>query len=127
MYQMFVVISHANILRYAPSASNANRVTPTHAKIRFLYHFGEHFTRFSAEAIWDDAKIGIQHLTAFEKIAVVTNIFWVKDAMSFLGVFLPCPVSIPRITLLLQPIGVLKQNYAKTVGLHATTRPLTKK
>jgi hypothetical protein len=66
----------------------------THAKIRFLYHLGEHFTGFSAEAIWDDAKIGIEHLTAFEKIAVVTNIFWVKDAVSFLGVFLPCPVRI---------------------------------
>jgi hypothetical protein len=65
-----------------------------HGKIRFFYHLGEDFTGYSAEAIWDDAKIGVHHLTAFEKIAVVTNVSWIREAVRLFGVFVPCPVRV---------------------------------
>ena len=38
-----------------------------HGKVRLLFQLGNDFTGYTAEAIWDDAKIGLQHLTAFEK------------------------------------------------------------
>ena len=65
-----------------------------HAKVRLFFHLGEDFAGYTAEAIWDDTKIGIQHLTAFEKIAVVTNVVWVKEAVRVFGILVPCPVRV---------------------------------
>jgi len=42
-------------------------------KVRFLYHLGEDFTRLKAAAMWDDAKLGLKHLTDWERIAVVSD------------------------------------------------------
>ncbi|MCE0523496.1 MAG: STAS/SEC14 domain-containing protein [Methylacidiphilales bacterium] len=66
----------------------------THTKVRLFFHLGEDFAGYTAEAIWDDTKIGIQHLTAFEKIAVVTNVAWVKETVRLFGFIVPCPVKI---------------------------------
>jgi hypothetical protein len=44
--------------------------------------------------MWDDLKIAIQHFTAFEKVAVVTDVFGVKEAMMFFGVLVRCPIKI---------------------------------
>ncbi len=66
----------------------------THKKVRLLYHFGKDFAGFTAEAMWDDAKLGFGHLTAFETIAVVTDIHWIVDAVKFFGFFLHCAVQV---------------------------------
>ena len=64
----------------------------SHKKIPMLYQLSGDFSGYTAAAMWDDAKVGIQHLTAFEKIAVVTDVHWVADAVKFFGFFMPCPV-----------------------------------
>jgi hypothetical protein len=66
----------------------------THKKIRLLYRLDSDFTGFTAEAIWDDAKLGFGHLTAFEAVAVVTDVHWIVDAVKFFSVFLRCPVKV---------------------------------
>ena len=48
--------------------------------IRFLYHLGEEFTGFDAKAMWDDARVGLQHLTAWERVAVVSDVGWLRAA-----------------------------------------------
>jgi len=63
-----------------------------HPKIRAFFHLGEDFIGYTAEALWDDAKVGIQHYNAFERIAVITNVGWVKQAMRLFVVFVPCPI-----------------------------------
>ena len=65
-----------------------------HKRIRLLYQFGKDFSGFTAEAVWDDAKLGLSHLTAFETIAVVTDVLWITDAVKFLGFFLHCAVQV---------------------------------
>ncbi|HUB68505.1 MAG TPA: STAS/SEC14 domain-containing protein [Candidatus Methylacidiphilales bacterium] len=65
-----------------------------HTKVRLFFHLGEDFAGYTAEALWDDTKIGIRHLTAFEKIAVVTNVEWIKNAVRVCGFFVPGPVKI---------------------------------
>ena len=52
-----------------------------HPKIRFLYVLGEDFKGFEAAAMWDDAKLGLRHLADWEKIAVVTEIGWIRAAL----------------------------------------------
>jgi hypothetical protein len=66
----------------------------THKKIRLLYQLDKDFSGLTAEAIWDDAKLGFSHLMAFEVVAVVTDIFWIADAVKFFGFFLRCPVKV---------------------------------
>ncbi|WP_026073240.1 STAS/SEC14 domain-containing protein [Nodosilinea nodulosa] len=65
-----------------------------HEKIRLLYQLGADFTAFNIEAMWDDAKVGLQHLTAWEKIAVVTDQDWIRAATKVFGFALPCPVKV---------------------------------
>jgi hypothetical protein len=66
----------------------------THKKIRLLYCLGKDFSGYTVVAILDDAKVSVQHLTAFEKMAVVTDVHWITEAAKFFGVFIPCPVKI---------------------------------
>jgi len=66
----------------------------THKKIRFLYQLGEDFHGFSAEAVWDDVKLGLGHLTAFEAVAVVTDVVWIADSVKLLSFFMRCPVKV---------------------------------
>jgi len=65
-----------------------------HDKIRMLYHMGPEFTGFTAAALWDDAKLGVSHIRAFEKVAVVSDVHWVANAAKIFGIFVPCPVKL---------------------------------
>lgn len=62
--------------------------------IRFLYHIGEEFTGFNAEAIWNDAKVGLQHLTSWERVAVVTDVGWIRTAVKVFGFVLTGQVKV---------------------------------
>ena len=57
--------------------------------IRFLYHLGEDFTGFDAKAMWDDAKVGLKHFSAWERVAVVTNVGWISATMKAFGFVMP--------------------------------------
>lgn len=69
-------------------------VLKDHDKIRFLYHLGPDFTGFEAGALWDDAKLGLGHTKAWERVAVVTEIQWIRRAMRVLGVMIPGEVRV---------------------------------
>jgi hypothetical protein len=57
-------------------------------KVRFLYILGRDFKEFEAAAMWEDAKIGLKHLTSWERIAVVTDVDWIKAAIKVFGFLL---------------------------------------
>ena len=63
-------------------------------KVRLFYHIGPAFTEFTSGAIWDDAKLGFGHLKAWEKIAVVTDVDWVKSSIGFFKFAMPCPLKV---------------------------------
>ena len=58
-------------------------------KIRLLYQIGPEYTGYEAEAMWDDAKVGMKHLTHFEKVAVVTDDKWLIRAVKAFGFMIP--------------------------------------
>lgn len=60
-----------------------------HEKIRLLYLLGTEFAGFDAKAIWDDAKVGLQHLKAWERVAVVTDVGWIQTAIKVFGFLMP--------------------------------------
>jgi hypothetical protein len=60
-----------------------------HNKVRALAQLGPDFTGFEAAAMWDDAKVGLKHYTSWEKIALVTDIEWVIQAVKIFGFLVP--------------------------------------
>jgi len=58
-------------------------------KVRFLYHIGKDFDSFEAGAMWDDAKVGLSHYSAWEKVAVVTDVEWLRVTMKVFGFAMP--------------------------------------
>jgi len=66
----------------------------SHKKIRLLYHLAEDFSGYTVGAVWDDAKLGLGHVTAFEKVAIVTDVHWIIEAVKFFSFFLSCPVKV---------------------------------
>jgi hypothetical protein len=53
--------------------------------IRFLYHFGDDFTEFDDYALWEDAKVGLQHFFNWERVAVVTDVKWIAKTIQVFG------------------------------------------
>jgi SpoIIAA-like len=69
-------------------------VLAKHKKVRVLYQLGADFESFTAGAMWDDMKLGLGHLAAWEKVAIVTDTQWIADATKFFRFAIPCPVKI---------------------------------
>lgn len=65
-----------------------------HQRIRLIYILGEDFERFSAAAAWEDTKIGMRHLPHFERIAVVSDIDWVRRMVKAIGFAVPGDVKV---------------------------------
>lgn len=62
--------------------------------VRLLYHLGAAFSGFEAGALWDDAKVGLRHLGAWERTAVVTDVEWIRVATKALGFAMPGEVRV---------------------------------
>ncbi len=58
-------------------------------KLRLLYHVTPDFEKYEIGAMWDDAKVGLQHLTSWEKIAVVTDVGWIRSSIQVFGFVMP--------------------------------------
>ncbi len=65
-----------------------------HGKIKLLYWCGEEFKGFSAGAMWDDARFGLMHLGDFLKIAVVSDIEWVRQSVKLFAPLVRAPVQV---------------------------------
>jgi hypothetical protein len=63
-------------------------------KVRFLYILGETFESFSGAAAWEDAKVGLKHLTQFDRIAVVTDVDWIQNSIKFFSFSFPGEVRV---------------------------------
>ena len=61
-------------------------------RVRFLFHIGAEFQRFTPSAALEDARIGMQYERTFERLAVVSDLDWVKAAATFTSTIAPCPV-----------------------------------
>ena len=52
-----------------------------HEKIKILYRIGPEFESFTAGALWSDTRLGTANLTRFSKVALVTDIPWMRGAV----------------------------------------------
>jgi hypothetical protein len=65
-----------------------------HDKVRLLYQLGSGFDGFDVGAMWEDTKIGLSHLAAWERIAVVTDVDWIRMATKAFGFAMPGEVRV---------------------------------
>ncbi len=63
-------------------------------KVRLLYVLSSDFTGFTPGATWEDAKFGMAHFAAWEKVAVVTDVTWVANAVGMFRFVMRCPVQV---------------------------------
>jgi hypothetical protein len=57
-------------------------------EVRFVVVIGE-FQGMSGGALWQDLKVGVEHLRAWKRIAVVTDIEWVEHMITLFGWMTP--------------------------------------
>lgn len=63
-------------------------------KVRLLYVIGDGFKGYSTGAAWEDAKVGMKHLTSFERVAIVTDVDWIENMIKALGFAIPGEVRV---------------------------------
>ena len=66
----------------------------TNKKIRFLYHLGNSFTGFEPSALLDDGKIGMKHMFAWSKVALVSDHPVINAITKFFGYMIPGDVRV---------------------------------
>lgn len=66
----------------------------THDKLRLYYEIGPEFTGIEPGAMWEDFKVGVEHLLRWERIAVVTDIDWIGHTIRAFGFMMPGAVRV---------------------------------
>jgi len=66
----------------------------TNKKIRMLYQLGSNFTGFEMSAMLDDAKMGMKHLSAWDRIALVSDHQMINTFAKFFGHMLSCELRV---------------------------------
>ncbi|MDE2148936.1 MAG: STAS/SEC14 domain-containing protein [Gammaproteobacteria bacterium] len=61
----------------------------TRKKLRCLYHLGPDFSDFSAGALWEDATLGLRTRNVWEKIAIISDVGWIRTAVNAFRFALP--------------------------------------
>jgi hypothetical protein len=65
-----------------------------HDKVRLYYETADDFTGIDPGAVWTDFRVGMEHLTRWERIAVVTDVDWIKHTMQFFSFMMPAQMKI---------------------------------
>ncbi len=63
-------------------------------KIRCYYELGREFSGMDAGAAWEDFRIGFGHLSGWERIAVVTDVDWIRLAINAFRFLVPGEIRI---------------------------------
>ncbi|HET6552748.1 MAG TPA: STAS/SEC14 domain-containing protein [Dyella sp.] len=58
-------------------------------KLRLLYHVGTEFTGFEPGAMWEDAMLGFRHFSGWDRVALVTDVQWLRVASLAMGFAIP--------------------------------------
>ena len=62
--------------------------------VRLLVRFGSEFESLAPSAVWSDTKLGLSHWSEFSRIAVVSDVTWLRDAVLIFRPIIRYPVKI---------------------------------
>ena len=66
----------------------------TNKKVRMLYQLGSDFIGFEMSAMMDDAKVGLKHISAWDRIALVSDHETINSFAKFFGHLMSCELRI---------------------------------
>jgi hypothetical protein len=58
-------------------------------KVRFLLHLGEDFAGIEGAAVHEDFELALKHLNGWERLAVVSDVEWVRAMVRIFGLAMP--------------------------------------
>lgn len=64
----------------------------THDKVALYYETAPDFTGYSLGGMEEDAVLGFRHYFQFSRIAVVSDVHWIRHAVAAFRLLFPCPV-----------------------------------
>ncbi len=62
-------------------------------KIRMLYQLTKDYTHYELGAFLEDTKV-TWHTFSFEKVAVVSDVHWIRDSVNLYRLFMPMPIKV---------------------------------
>lgn len=65
-----------------------------HGRAKLLYRIGPEFERFTAGAVWNDALVGLNHMTDFTRVAIVSDIGWIRHAVRAFAPLIPAEIHV---------------------------------
>jgi SpoIIAA-like len=65
-----------------------------HRNVRVYYQIGAEFVGIDPGAVWDDFTVGLEHLMRWERIAVVTDLDWIRHTIKIFSFLMPGEVKI---------------------------------
>jgi hypothetical protein len=65
-----------------------------YGKVRCFYELGPDYSGFDAGAAWKDFKLGVAHITRWERVAVVTDVGWIRGMMKAFRFLIPGDIRI---------------------------------
>jgi hypothetical protein len=61
-------------------------------KLRVLYVTAEDFTGFDPGAMWDDVKMGMRHFSGWDRVALVSDVPWLRTATAGMSFMIPAEI-----------------------------------
>jgi stage II sporulation SpoAA-like protein len=58
-------------------------------KVRLVYELGPDYDGFETGGVWQDLRMGATHFNSFERVALVTDVDWIRHAANTLGFLMP--------------------------------------
>jgi len=63
-------------------------------KVRLYYQIAPDFSGIDPGAMWADTKLGMGHFLRWERIAVITDVEWIRLSMTAFGFLMPARVHV---------------------------------
>ena len=60
-----------------------------HPKMRLYYELGPQFESIDLGADWEDFKLGVEHYSGWERVAVVTDVGWIRHVVGAFRFVMP--------------------------------------
>jgi SpoIIAA-like len=61
-------------------------------RLRVLYITAADFTGFDPGAMWDDAKLGMRHFSGWDRVALVSDVPWLRTTTSAMSFMIPAEI-----------------------------------
>ncbi|PRY20473.1 SpoIIAA-like protein [Aliiruegeria haliotis] len=71
-----------------------NAAKKEHGKVKLFCVLDQYFDGYSAGAAWDDMRLGFTDFSTFSKVAIVTDVEWIRKGAKFFGGLSPAEVMV---------------------------------